>query len=775
MWTRPWKARVWSALAALLLCVAALAVEHRDAPDARAASAGDWTTYLADGGRSGFNAAETALSPVSGARLATQWTANAGGSISAQPIVADGVVYWGSWDGYEHATKTDGTSLWSVNLGQTHDGSCNPSTVGVASTATITTVSGTPALVVGGGDGQIYALRLSDGSVLWHTQLGTPPGTFLWSSPAVYNGSVYMGVSSFGDCPLIRGKVVRLDVNTGAVQNTFYTVPSGCVGGSVWGSVTMDTDAGMLYFETGNSGSCSVSEPYAEAIVKLRASDLAPINSWAVPQSDRSADSDFGATPTLFNATINGTARSLVGSVNKNGKYYALDRNNLGGGPLWTAQIAAPGDCPQCGGGSIAPSAWDGATLYVAGGATSIGGVSCKGSVRAVNPATGGYKWQRCLQSGPVLAAATAAPQVLIVGQGNVLTVLSTATGGVVTSFIDSSDKPFWGPSSISNGVIYQGNIDGTLFALRYVNSPEVTKVTLSEQSIDGPALWSEAAAPPAGGAPVSVLAWTGTDAAHHINVMTSSDGIHYGQKLVLNETSVTRPSVTVVQAGTVNVVVVAWIGTNRAHTLNIVYDVYEAAGVRKKLTLSDTSGFAPSLAAFGGQIWLGWTGTSANHSVNVLSLGPEGMLPGVKTTLPQFSTLAGPTLAADTQDNQLLLTWQTAGSNQLQLAQSADGAQWSVAQAAQESGTTPDAMAIDKTPSNMAPYYWSWQGTDPQHSINVWSSTALNAWPDAVMTLGETSYGPPVVGYTGQANRILLVWTGTNGGHNINLAVLKV
>ncbi len=29
----------------------------------------------------------------------------------------------------------------------------------------------------------------------------------IWSSPAVYNGSVYIGLSSRGDCPLVRGEL----------------------------------------------------------------------------------------------------------------------------------------------------------------------------------------------------------------------------------------------------------------------------------------------------------------------------------------------------------------------------------------------------------------------------------------------------------------------------------------------------------------------------------------------------------------------------------------
>src|ERR1700724_1160765 len=80
----------------------------------------------------------------------------------------------------------------------------------------------------------------------------------------------------------------------------------------------------------------------------------------------RVQNSDFGSTPTLFTATINGNLTSLLGVANKNGIYYALKRDALGSGPVWEDTIANGGQCPECGDGSISPSAWDGTTLYAA-------------------------------------------------------------------------------------------------------------------------------------------------------------------------------------------------------------------------------------------------------------------------------------------------------------------------------------------------------------------------------------------------------------------------
>ena len=52
------------------------------------------------------------------------------------------------------------------------------------------------------------------------------------------------------------------------------------------------------------------------------------------------------------------------------------------------------------------------------------------------------------------------------------------------------------------------------------------SKVILPDTSIDGPALDSL----PTGGTNESVIAWTGTDASHHLNVETSADGCISGK-----------------------------------------------------------------------------------------------------------------------------------------------------------------------------------------------------------------------------------------------------
>ena len=453
------------------------------APSSYAQSPRNWSTYLFDNARSGFNASETIINPTSAPNLKLKWTTKTRGcagtpggptDISTQPAVSQnlGLIFWGSWDGCEHATDLSGKFLWSTFIGQINSPNCSfPSIVGPANTATITTLTiggaSTPVILVGGGDANFYALNAKTGAIIWKTLLGPQKGSFLWSSPAVFNGSIYEGLSSQLDCPLVQGQFFQLDATTGAIQNTFNVVPTGCTGGSVWGSPAIDEAAGTLYFGVGNPGTCSQSEPYAEALVELSLSNLAVVGSWQVPRAQQVIDGDFGSTPTLFQATIGGVLQQLVGLENKNGMYYTFVRGNLSQGPVWQATIAS-------GTGSLAeiysPSAWDGSTLYVAGGHANIPGTSCTGgtinagSLRALDPATGAFLWQDCLPTGNVRGAVTAVPGVAVVGAGKDMVVVATASGATLFTYTNATTR-FYSAASISNGVLYIGSLDGKLYA----------------------------------------------------------------------------------------------------------------------------------------------------------------------------------------------------------------------------------------------------------------------------------------------------------------------
>ena len=430
------------------------------------ATAGDWTTFQFDNSRSGFNGAETVITQQTASTLKVHWTHAVGASISDEPVAANGMLYWGDWAGVEHASSlSDGSDVWTASLG-TSTGNCAPQPHGVASTSTIASevINGvsTPVDYVGGGaNATFYALNANTGAVIWQTQLSTQTGAYIWSSPALYNGSVYIGLSSLNDCPLVRAGVFQLDAVSGAIQNTFYTVPTGCTGASVWGSPTIDTTLGILYAATGNGRGCKTPGSLNNAVIALSTSNLSLAGSWVVPSSQQISDGDFGTTPTLFSATINGTAYQMLGLINKNGIYYAFDRTNISVGPLWQVQVASPSSLAD----NVSSSSWDGANLYVAGSSTTINGTNCRGSLQAMNPATGAFLWQDCLSTDP-LAPVISVPGLVEFETGLYVRIVNSSTGKALFTYKDSStNSTFWAPASISNGVLYVGNKDGILYA----------------------------------------------------------------------------------------------------------------------------------------------------------------------------------------------------------------------------------------------------------------------------------------------------------------------
>ncbi|HLG61696.1 MAG TPA: PQQ-binding-like beta-propeller repeat protein [Ktedonosporobacter sp.] len=428
-----------------------------------AGAAGDITTYMGSNIRINYNSFETILNRGNISQLKLHWQYHSGGTIDTQPIVSNGVIYWGSWDGYEHATNLNGQQLWQTFLGKdTPPGKCIPASAGVAGTSTVATVAingrNTRVVFVPGGNARFYALNASNGAVIWATTLGTPPDEMIWAGSALYKGSIYVGISSYGDCPLRPGRVYRLSSTTGAILNTFHTTSNNCNGAGVWDAPAVDVASNTIFVSTGTRTLCGQYESLAYAVLQLRASDLTLVRSWQVPLAQQAYDSDFGDSPTLFTARIGGTIHPMLGILNKNGHYYAFDRSNIGAGPVWERQLAGPIS-------NIAASAWDGTKLYVATAVSTVAGKRCAGTVWALNPATGQTAWEYCTP-GKVVAAPTVIPGLVIISASNQMIILDTATGQPKFIFrAPGFGATFFGSATVSHGVLYIGNANGTLYA----------------------------------------------------------------------------------------------------------------------------------------------------------------------------------------------------------------------------------------------------------------------------------------------------------------------
>jgi hypothetical protein len=301
----------------------------------------------------------------------------------------------------------------------------------------------------------------------------------------------------------------------------------------------------------------------------------------------------------------------------------------------------------------------------------------------------------------------------------------------------------------------------------------ENQKVILPDTSIAAPALWSETVMSPSN--PAVVLAWVGTDTNHSLNIETSQDGLHYGNKHTFGDNSNLAPAVAVVGGK----IIIAWAGTDPRHSLNVVYD---ALGAYQKLTLGDNSDAPPALAVFNGDVFLAWRGTDPQHFINIRNMGPHGITVGNAVTLTNYFTLAGVGLAPDPAHHQLLLTWTDTGLSPylpndlpyINYLASSDAVHWHtvlVAPPPQTSVAGPSMMALSPAPNNFEPYFWAWTGTDANHSLNLAASGYYNSYLDPIVTFAEECDGSPALGYADALNNnILIAWTGTDPAHHLNI-----
>lgn len=455
-------------------------------------------------GHTGYAADDTTIDAASAPTLALAWSTHRDWSTN-QPVESDGDVYWSTWDGILHATNVaTQQDDWTYDLGTTPS-PCG-GTTGPDSTATVMTSEGTPTVFIGGGTGQVVALDATTGQLRWQTQLSTDPAGFVWSSPTYYQGSIYIGLASAASCPDERGELFKLDAADGSVQATFFTVPEGCRGGDVWSSPTIDAATGELYIGTGNvedaadidagaDPSCATeaAEPHAQALLELNTSDLSLQGSYQPP--DNFGDADFGATPTLFDATVAGVDTPMVGLVNKNGIFYAFDRADISAGPVWTYDVGIPGTTGPGNAEYSSSATYDGTSLYVGGDVGQVNGQTCPGTLSALDPATGRARWQLCLPSR-ILGAVTSASGIVEANAGDTAMVLDSTTGTTLFSYTDPDDNLFWGPAYIGDGVLYVSNNDGNLFAFTVgpaADAPEVPYVTslpLAGATVIGITLW---------------------------------------------------------------------------------------------------------------------------------------------------------------------------------------------------------------------------------------------------------------------------------------------
>jgi outer membrane protein assembly factor BamB len=413
---------------------------------------GDWPTFMYTGARTGTNLFETTITAKTASNLHLAWTFKTGGTIAASPVTSNGVLYIGSWDGYEYALNAStGVELWKQFLGiQPKTKQCIAK--GITSTATIDN----GILYVGGGDGNMYALNTANGSVIWKTLISPPP-YYNWSSPLIYDNELYIGLSSNCDSPEVQGKVLALNTGDGSIMASIPLVPDGQKGAPVWSSPAVDAATNTIYITTGNNqGKHLQKQPNAEAFVALDASTLAIKDRWQIPQSQQSTDGDFGATPTLFDYK----GGHYIGALNKNGIYYMLDRTDLAAGPLWQQVLSSSSG--KVNGDNISSSCYNNGVVYTGSAGGVNNGQPYGGTVGAFIADTGAPLW--FFQTpGKMLSSVTCTSDLVVDNQAQTVEVRSAATGNILFSY--PTKKEVFATSIISNGYLYAASSDKAVYA----------------------------------------------------------------------------------------------------------------------------------------------------------------------------------------------------------------------------------------------------------------------------------------------------------------------
>src|SRR4051794_25933371 len=184
---------------------------------AHAATVADWPEYLFGAKHQSFTP-DNSITPSNVGNLHRVWhfkpppSTMAGQpppQMFATPTVVGGRVYVGFNNGVFYALNlATGKVVWQRFLGFVPKRTCPAR--GFTSTATVkpNPLTGVLTVYVNAGDGYLYALHAQDGSTIWRSLVAQNStdvnGYYNWTSPAVSNGKVYVGLSSECDNPFTR-------------------------------------------------------------------------------------------------------------------------------------------------------------------------------------------------------------------------------------------------------------------------------------------------------------------------------------------------------------------------------------------------------------------------------------------------------------------------------------------------------------------------------------------------------------------------------------------
>ncbi len=440
---------------------------------ARKAPADDrtnWPSFGRDLAGSHHNPYETAITPATVSRLKTKWIFETEGDVSSQPIIVNGVIYFGSWDGREYAVDAKtGKKIWDYDCGQSSRSAA---------------AYGDGMVFFGDIAGILHALDAKTGTLKWKKKIDPHPSTVSTGAPIFYQGRIYIGVSSHEEgagmrsknylCCTFRGSVVAYDAKTGDEAWRWYVIPEtptdqgkdkagktiiGPAGGAIWSTVSLDTTAKRIYVTTGNQYTQPASN-FPNAIVALDLNTGKLLWSYQATPKDiwtfecrtnpecSDLDVDFGTTPVMVRGAGN---KKILAAGQKSGFAYGVDPDT--GKQVWSTQVGPGGKL----GGIEFGLAGDGERIYA-----GISNHPRQGSISALDGATGKLLWQTLdptnkANFGPITVS----------GTGNNRLVWAGSVSGFVRAYDAGSGKILWefdtggavgGGIAIADGTMYVGS-----------------------------------------------------------------------------------------------------------------------------------------------------------------------------------------------------------------------------------------------------------------------------------------------------------------------------
>lgn len=342
-----------------------------------------WPMYQHDAGHSAAQTPEcAAIGPTNVATLRPAWGVLTGDNITASPVVVDGILYVGSWDGTFYAIDAaSGEQLWTFTVEEESRVAFGR----IVSTAAVGPVNvpgvgAVDAVLVGGG-ATLYALKPGrEGpvvlaainvdprdAVLRAAQAQNPPQVEIESSPVVGRfpdgDRIFVGMDvhnrekigrtgllSFGmrknesgDTPYRFELLYKFDPETGIVLHSLTDGSGtgwGC--GGVWSSPVVAPTAlgpgdGVVVFGTSNcdnpAESSAAGEIGRETMFGIDAKTGEELWRFA-PREPNDVDDDFGSSANLLPG-------GAVGEGGKDGWYYA--RDIVTGDERWSTHAAQSG------------------------------------------------------------------------------------------------------------------------------------------------------------------------------------------------------------------------------------------------------------------------------------------------------------------------------------------------------------------------------------------------------------------------------------------------